>query len=211
MRPEAFEYVDVTSGPEGLPLRSTQGSDKAASLMHLVFVSALAALVVIPQLGLAAYALATPSIRQSVLDQPMVAFQLAVAMAFWIALFAWPLRGLIARLTSSRSVEITSERVLVSETGTFGASNWTAPLASYTGITHRVRSSLSGTRHELILAHPLAEHSVLLLTAPHISDSEITRMSQLLRLPQIQAAEIYDTRAASRATPKTQYLQPLAA
>ncbi len=191
MRPETFQRVVLANGFEAFPLRSEQSAATMPSLMHLAFVTVLAAVVVVPQLGLASYALLTPGIRQMVLEHPMVSFQLAVALVFWIALFAWPLRGLLARLTCRRAVEITHESVAVSDHGAFGGRQWTAPLSAFRGVAHHMRSSLSGTRHELVLVHPDASRSVLLMAADHITEIEINRMTRLLNLPQVAPAELY--------------------
>ena len=194
MRPEAFECVDVTSGPNGFPLNSQQSSARAPGILHLGLMTTLAAVIVTPQLMLAGYALHSPDIRQMILDQPLVSFQLAVAMAFWIGLFAWPLKGLFDRLTWRRAVEITRDKVTVADTRARGVSQWSSPLASYKGVAHHIRSSLSGTRHELILVHNEASRSVLLMTADDIPEAEISRMTSLLQLPQMPARELYSRR-----------------
>lgn len=194
MRPEAFECVDITSGPSGFPLNSQQSSARAPGILHLGLMTTLAAVIVTPQLMLAGYALQSPDIRQMILDQPLVSFQLAIAMAFWIGLFAWPLKGLFNRLTWQRAVEITRDKVTVADTRARGVSHWSAPLASYKGVAHHIRSSLSGTRHELILVHSEAARSVLLMTADNIPEAEISRMTSLLRLPQMPARELYGRR-----------------
>lgn len=191
MRPETFQRVVLADGFSAFPLRSEQSAATMPSLMYLAFMSVLAAVVVLPQLGLASYALFTPDIRQMVLDRPMVTFQLAIALIFWIALFAWPLRGLLDRLTCRRAVEITHENVAVSDQRAFGDTQWTAPLSAFKGVAHHMRSSLSGTRHELVLVHPDADRSVLLMAADNISDAEIGRMTRLLNLPQVPAIELY--------------------
>jgi hypothetical protein len=191
MRPEAFEYVVVTSEPGLLPFKSHQSSARAPGLMHLTILSTLAAIVVVPQLVLAGYALQSATIRQTIVDQPMVAFQLAVALAFWIGLFAWPLKGLFNRLTRARTVEISVGQVKVADTRSSGVRDWSAPLSSYRGIVHHVRSSLSGLRHELILLHQDPAKTVLLVTADRFSDAEVARMSRLLRLPHLPPSELY--------------------
>jgi hypothetical protein len=211
MRPEAFEYVEVTSGSGALPLRSLQGAPRAPSLMHLTLLTALAAAVVAPQIGLAGYALSSPDFRQSILGQPLVAFQLAVALAFWITIFALPLRGLADRLTCRRAVEITSSTVTVTDTRAFTGKSWSAPLASYRGIAHNTRSSLSGTRQELVLVHDDRKLSVLLMAAETISDADIARLTRLLNLPQIPVRSLYGRRTDTQQTAKSLSWQPLAA
>ena len=211
MQPEAFECVDVTSAANAFPLRFQQGARRAPSLMSLAGLTALATAVVAPQLALASYALASPSIRQAILEQPVVVFQLAIALAFWISLFAWLLKSLVARATQSRNVEITSEFVAVNEVRAFRSSQWFEPLGHYRGIAHHIRSSLAGTRHELVLVNPDARRSVLLRASDCISDAEISQMCRLLRLPQISPATLYRRPKGTKSLANTLSLQPLPA
>jgi hypothetical protein len=211
MRPEAFECVDVTSRIDAFPLRSQQGAPRTPGLLHLGLLSSLAAVVVLPQIGLAGYVLASSEIRHMVAGQPLVAFQLAAALAFWIGIFAWPLNVLITRLSCRRVVEITRDLVSVSENRANSCSTWTEPLQSYRGVAHHIRSSLAGTRHELVLIHADARRSVLLSTADQITDADIGRMTQLLRLPQVPASEMYAAAKKITVAMNTLSQQPLAA
>jgi hypothetical protein len=179
--------------------------------MHLTLLAALATAVVVPQMALAGYALNSPEFRQSIMGQPLVAFQLAAAMAFWITIFALPLKGLLDRLTRRRSVEISGSTVAVSDIGAFRRRSWTAPLSSYRGIALNTRSSLSGTRQELVLVHDDRKLSVLLMTAQTVSDAEIMRLTSLLKLPQVPVRMMYDARTDTRQTVKSVSWQPLAA
>jgi hypothetical protein len=81
--------------------------------------------------------------------------------------------------------------VTVTEGGYFHNWTWSAPLASYTGVAHHVRASLSGARHELILVHPVWEKSILLSVAPRTSQSEVERVASLLGHKEIPPAELY--------------------
>ena len=153
MRPEAFEVVDVMSGVEGLPLLSQQSSSKSAGIMRLGLLSSLAAAVVLPQLALAAHALSMATTRALIMDKPLLAIELALAICFWIALFGWPLKRLICNLNWHRDVVITRERVAVHDDKTFGKHVWTASLQDYQGVAHHIRTSLGTTRHEPPVCH----------------------------------------------------------
>ena len=191
MRLEAFEGSERLGAFRSLPMRSSQGSPAAASIVHLCLLTCLAAAVVAPQIGLAAYAIGSADIRGAILIHPVATFELAVAMAFWIGLFYFPLRALFQRLTWHRDVEITRGGVAVRDHRTFGASAWTAPLSSYRGVAHHVRTSLSSVRHELFLVHPDPARSVLLMTGEHIADADVTCMARLLGVGRVPAAELY--------------------
>ena len=196
MRPKMFECVELRGAADALPLHSSQSAARTANALNFSLMAVLAAAIVLPQVGIAAYVIASPELRSVIAGQPMIALQLAVALTFWIALFAWPLSALFARLTWRRTVEITPDNVAVSDDLAFGTSNWTAPLASYKGVAHHIRSSLSGNRHELVLVHPEPRHSVLLLVADHLTEADVARMTALLRLPQVPASELYRGRNA---------------
>jgi hypothetical protein len=191
MRPEAFESVELLSADGEFPIQSLQSTERWSEMIRLVLLAALAGAIVLPQIALAIYALANPETRALILARPLMTAELAVAMAFWIGLFAWPLRRVLARVNGRRKVEITRSIVAVRDEKLLGTITWMAPLSAYKGITHRVRASLSGSRHELVLVHPDASRSVLLLVSEYISDTEIQRFAHLLGLPQIQAQQVY--------------------
>lgn len=191
MPPHIYEDV-VLNGGDGIPFRSIQTTSRAGSTLHLALLSALAAIVVLPQLAVAAYALLTPAVRTTILAQPMVSFQLLAALVFWIALFVWPLKNLVLRLSAGRTVEIVAGNVIVTERRPFArVARWTQPLNAYRGIAHNVRSSLSGTRHEVILVHPDRRRSVLLHATSAAASPDIERISRSLDLPEIPAQELY--------------------
>ena len=194
MRPEAFETVDVRSGPEGLPLQSSQQSSRRSGIVRLTLLTGLAAAVVLPQLALAVHAIALPGSRAMILAHPMLALDLALAIGFWIALFSWPLKRLAGRVNWRREIEISDGCVAVHDHKAFSYRAWSAPLKSYSGIAHHMRASLSGTRHELILVHPERDRSVLLMVSEHISTADIARFSSVLGLPEVSAKELYGRR-----------------
>ncbi len=188
MRPEAFERVELLSAADEFPIQSSQTSKRWSEIIRLSLLSILAGAVVLPQIALAVYALSTPDTRALILERPLMTAELAVALAFWVGLFAWPLRRLHARVNGRRQVEISRSNVAVRDEKLLNTETWTAPLASYTGIAHQVRASLSGSRHELILVHPERSRSVLLMISEHISEADIQRFSRLLALPQIPSS-----------------------
>lgn len=187
MRPEAFDTVESVLYSDHTLLKSRQRSKRVSSILRFTALSALAAAVVGPQLVLAIHAMANDEVRAQIMAQPLVAVELTLAFAFWIGLFGWPLKRLLDRVNGQRDVEITPENVAVRDDRVLGLEQWTAPLADYTGITHRIRSSLSGTRHELILVHPDPERSVLLMVAEHILDRDIHQFAHLLGRPILAA------------------------
>lgn len=183
MRAEAFELVEVLT-PEGtLPLRSRQSSPKTQTMFHLVVLALLAALCIAPQIWLALEALKSNSFRQSLVEHPGVAAELLIAFLFWTGLCAWPLMRIARRIARRRDIEITTGGVTVTETRTLGSERWHAPLNSYSGVAHRIRTTVSGARHELLLEHRLRSRSVILMVSEHIGERDVARMSQVLGVP----------------------------
>lgn len=190
MRAERF-HPDVAEAFAALPLKSTQDHRSVSRAIGFGLLSMLAAAVILPLYALAIFGLADAGVRQQVANNPLVATEIALALAFWGFLFGWPLKQFFNRLIRHRSVEITDQSVAVADRTAFGGSTWQAPLKAYLGIAHHVRSSLSGVSHELVLVHPDKHKSVVLLAAEHISDADILRFSGLLNMPQIPAGELY--------------------
>jgi hypothetical protein len=185
MRPQAFDTVQIISPADSLPFRSLQISHKWPAIMRLGVLGVLAVAVVGPQLAILFTALGNADVRALAAARPFVGLGLAVSLTFWVALFALPISRLVHNLNGRRSVVIGRGAVDVLDENAAGTRVWTAPLASYSGIAHRVRTSLSGARHELMLVHPKRERCVLLMVGEHISESDIGRFSQLLNVPQI--------------------------
>lgn len=202
MRPEAFESVEVLSEGSALPMRSSQSSPWSSSLFHLALMTGLAGSVVLPQLTLALQAMTVTETRNLILSNPLFATELALAIGFWIALFAWPLKRLAVRVNWRRELEITPESVAVKDHKAFSQNAWNAPLNSYLGIAYHVRTSLSGIRHELILMHPQKHRSVLLMVSEHISAADIARFSALLQLPEVSAKDLYALPRLRQALPQ---------
>ena len=150
----------------------------------------LAGLIVAPQIGLAAYAFASPEVRASLIDHPWVTVELAVALLFWVGLVCWPLRSILMALICHRSVEIRDGEVKVIDETPFSTVAWRAPLTTYEGIALDVRSSLSGIRQEATLLHPNCSRSVVLMVAERIGDREIDELCRVFGLPRLPAGRM---------------------
>jgi hypothetical protein len=146
-----------------------------------------AALIVLPQIGLAAYALASPDFRQALAARPVAALELAAAFAFWIWLVCWPLRKIFIALTSDRLVDIRDGEVTVVDKNLLSTRVWRIPLVTYEGVAIRLRTSVSGTHHEALLVHPDPWRSVILATAEHIGRAEAIELCRVLGLPLLPA------------------------
>ncbi|MET0409417.1 MAG: hypothetical protein ABW006_13725 [Hyphomicrobium sp.] len=169
-----------------------QSNAKLAKVPGLVLMTVLAALIVLPQLGFAVYALSSPEVRNALILHPVVAVELALALVFWAGLIVWPLRKLVMALISDRLVDIRDGDVKVVDRTPFSTSLWQTPLASFEGVALHSRSSLSGVRQEAILIHPNRSRSIILMAAERIDSFEFDRLCRALNMPVVPAEWLYD-------------------
>ncbi len=201
MRAAAFETIDPNCAITALPttLQQTPSRMSPWLIIALAFPAALA--VIAPYALIALHAAREPSL---ITDQVERSALLGLALLLWSAVFVWPIVGRAKQAATKRRIEIAEGRVTVWETGLFSATTWSEPLSTYAGLAHHVRSSLSGTRHELLLIHPEPERSLLLRTASQISQTEINHLTALLGCREIAPRVFYRNLkrmdAGSRAT-----------
>ena len=198
MRPEAFDSVRISEPCGRARLCLRQHSHLSASVLRLGALCGIALTVLLPQLAILAAALSNADARAAAALHPFSSLAIALALVLSAAACLWPLARQIERFNARRAVLIGNKMVRGADLQLGRLTRWSAPLAAYTGLAHRVRTSLSGARHELMLVHADSARSVLLLTGEHISDSDIARHACLLGLPQIQAAPGFTTGLAPR-------------
>lgn len=178
-----FDTVSPEVMPRELPLRLEQRSSVTSSLLKLAVLVPAVVLMLVPFGMVAAQGIADSETRAAIAANPFSTLQLLAAMALWLGLFAWPLKGTVVALARSRLVEVAEGQVTVHDRGLGRSEVWQAPVASFSGLTHNVRTSVSGVRHEVVLTHHDAQRSVLIAVAPRIGDSEIAALAGLLGRP----------------------------
>jgi hypothetical protein len=185
-----FEHL-----PEVVVARTSRGSTAVTMLMLLpVLFFGVAPVVLI-----AFAAFANSSAIDILTTKPLAAIQSLVGLVIWTALFIVPLRRIISRLGSERTVHLDGTTVDVTDVSLLGKRHWSVPLADYSGIAHHVRASLSVLRHELILVHPDPARNVLIAIADRIPQSTIDRAKTLLGLPEVPARSLYGRAPAAMA------------
>jgi len=130
-----------------------------------------------------------PAARAVLTARPMVGVSLLSGLLVLAGIFGWPLAVLARRALGRRRVTIGGGTVHLEAAGLFGKSSWTEPLAAYAGLTHRVRTSLSGVRHELVLVHPNPSRSIILLSAPQIQAEAFASAARLFAVAEIPSRE----------------------
>lgn len=182
-----IETLAVSVEPPRSLITLQRRHSEFAGISGPLLMTIFAAMIVLPQIGLAAYALASPDFRQALASRPIAALELAAAFAFWVALVCWPLRKIFIALTSDRLVDIRDGEVTVVDKNLLSTRVWRIPLVTYEGIALRLRTSVSGTHHEAVLVHPDPWRSVILATAEHIGRAEALELCRILGLPLLPA------------------------
>jgi hypothetical protein len=162
-----------------------QSTSRLAAVANALILLPACLVMLAPFALVAAYATERPDALLALAEKPLAALQIALAFLMTGGLLAFAVRRLAARLMRSVRIEIDSESVRVATAWLLGTQRWQAPLASFAGVSHRVRSTLNGTRHELVLVHPQPARSVLIEIAPRIGDAHIEDVCRRFQLPRL--------------------------
>ncbi len=174
-----------------LPWRASQTPSRSTMFLTLG-VAIPAAFVAIGPLALFIAHLATdPSALALVMHRPQSSLVVLLGLTAWLLVFGWPMARVLATIGSSRHITLADGTVTVHDRQFLHQTTWTQPVLAYSGVAHRVTTSLSGTRHELILVHPIVARTILLATAPKIGQTEIDNVAHMLGCREIAAPASY--------------------
>lgn len=186
-----FEQSLPTGPITAMPWSAVQTPSRSTMFLTLG-VAIPAALVAIGPLAILIAHLATdPAAFALVMLRPDSSLIALLGLTAWLLVFGWPMARVLATIGSSRHIIIAEGVITVRDRQFLNQTQWSQPVAAYTGVAHRVTTSLSGTRHELILVHPVPAHSILLATGPKISQTEIDSVAQVLDCREIAAPAPY--------------------
>jgi hypothetical protein len=175
-----------------LPLSLEQSSSRSSPVVMIALLLPLGLALLFPFALVLQHLANDPAARAVLVDRPAAAPQLILALAVLGWIFWWPIACFLRSLgTPGRSITIDGGAVVVAEHGLFGSERWSEPVASYVGIAHNVRTSISGLSHELMLVHRDAERSVLLAVANRIHQRDVDHLAKLLGLAEIPSREAY--------------------
>lgn len=135
-------------------------------------------------------AMSKPEAVSRALAQPLTTVQIVLGMLMVSALLLVPARRLVAGIGRAGIVEIDGNVVQVAEKGLLSTRKFSEPLDAYRGIAHRIRTSVSGIHHELVLVHPDARRDVVI--ALDGMDASMTPAAVIARLglPEITGGEL---------------------
>jgi hypothetical protein len=139
--------------------------------------------IIVPFALLAAEAIAEPALRERLSGAPIPVAGALFGMGIWLVMFGTPAWKSLQRLGWNRSITICGNAVEVTDKSWFGSNKWTLPLHSFEGVSHHIRTSLTETRHELILVHNRTERCLLIHVANQINQNETEQFAGRLGLP----------------------------
>jgi hypothetical protein len=174
---------------DGFPFSFVQQSSRAAAVVMVLLLLPVISMIVVP--FTLVVALAGADLQHAFAEKPLAVSGLVSGLFAWAGFFLVPAQKIIRRFWSTRSVRIAAHRVTVHQAGLVGARLWTAPLSDFAGIAHRMRATLSGVRHELLLVHRDPRRTVLLHAADRICQATIDRACALFQLPQLPAGALH--------------------
>jgi hypothetical protein len=136
-------------------------------------------------------ALANPLVMHTLSDNLASTALLACGVVITTALLLYPLRAGITRLRGDATVRMADGMVHFKGQGLTAPEDWRAPLAHFCGVTHHIRATLSGPRHEIILVHPDPSKDILLHVGPRHPAEDAVHYADLLGLGQLQPRTLY--------------------
>lgn len=208
MRIAAVSNVEMTVDPIRASAEFSMSTRKLQAVLMIGLAIAGIAALLLP-LGLIAFdATTNPQALSNLIEHPGSAALLTAGIALGVMLLTFPLRAGLARLTSAGRVEMADGLVTVERQGLLGAERWSTPLATFCGVTHHIRATLSGPRHEIILLHPNPQKDVLLHLASRHPQEGADHYARLLGLPELQPRELYNRQRSAPRVPATAARHP---
>ena len=191
-----IEVISPADVLKSLPLTIEQRTSPNSAAIAGAFIAVAAALLLAPFGVLAAHAAVDPAAVFATLRNPATALQLGIGLLFGLAFVAVPLRKLLRGTLQPRRIVVSRHTVSAGNGDAGMEAVWSEPLASYEGVAHHIRTSLSGAQHEIVLVHARASRTVVLATADRISQPQVAAMAALLNVAQVPARQLYERKRA---------------
>lgn len=190
MLARADDFLAKVSNDDIPLVRVVRAKTALSNMLGLV----AAGVMTLPLLGgmflLTSEAMSKPDAVSRALAQPLTTLQIVVGILMLSALLLVPARRLLAGIGRAGIVEIDGNVVRVAERGFLSTRRFREPLDAYRGVAHRIRTSVSGIHHELVLVHPDARRDVVMVLDG--MDPTMTPAAMLARLglPEITSGEL---------------------
>lgn len=170
-----------------LPITHVDRASRAGTLVRLAVLVPAAGSVLVPVGLVAAHA---GDVYGAAFDNPMALAQLGAGVLIWCLLFCWPVAVLVRRFGRERTTLVTERSVVVTDRALFGTTTRTYRLTDFDGLTHFVRTSLGGVRHELALIEAETGRAVVFMTADRIGRDTVDAAVRQFGRPEITAAAV---------------------
>ena len=196
MKISAIDRIESPTDLATMPMTIRQRS-AALPACALILVSTLSiGALLLPVTMIAVQGATDPRSAAAIMDRPATAGLLLAGLLVAVGLLAIPLRAGLTRLGHRAAVQLVRDRVAVEDRSLIGGRRWEASLREFTGVTHHIRATLSGPRHEIILVHPDRNKDILLNLSARPPQHGAEQFASLLDLDVIHASVLYGRRAA---------------
>jgi hypothetical protein len=186
-----FEHSLPTGPITAMPWSAVQTPSRSTMFLTLGVAIPAALVAIGPLIILIAHLATDPAAFALVMLRPDSSLIVLLGLTAWLLVFGWPVARVLATIGSSRHIVISDGVITVRDRQLLSQNKWSQPIGAYSGVAHRVTTSLSGTRHELLLVHPTLSRSILLATAAKIDQIEIDSVAHLLGCREIAAPAPY--------------------
>ena len=199
MRIAAIDRIEAPGQCAGLPLNLKQHSAMLPACA-LVLVSGLSIVaLMLPVVLIAMHSLTDARLAAVVIERPVISAGLLAGLLLAVGLMLLPFRAGLLRMRQCRDVRLAHDTIMVEDHSLFGLSRWHAPISQFAGVTHHIRATLSGPRHEIILVHRDRGKDVLLNLSARSPEQGAEQFARWLGLDVIHASVLYGRRSKAGA------------
>ena len=209
MRIAAVDSVDLQIDQARASADFTMKSSKLHAFM-LITLGVGGMLCLLAPLALIALdSLANPQVLHTLSENLGSTALIASGVILAAAMLIYPLRAGLRRLSGDATVRMADGIVHFHRQGLTGPETWRTPLAQFCGVTHHIRATLSGPRHEIILVHTDPDKDILLHVSPRHPKEDAQHFAELLGLSQLQPRTLYSRRRSrpADATPANETVE----
>ncbi len=211
MPPLPPDQAGRSAGLGQFPIRLSQTVSTGSKISRVLLLIPVVAAISFPFVGLAVASTTNPTMLDALADRPLATLQIATGLVLWVGLFLLPARRMAQRLWASREVVIADGSVEIIERTWLGSHRQSTPVASYMGLAHHIRASLSGLTHEIILVHAEPSLTVTLVACDRVTQAMLDDAKALLNLPEISARAIYERDRSMHGARPSSPLEPVQA
>ena len=200
MRIAAVSRVDMTVDQVKASAEFNMSTNKLQAILMVALALGSMVGLLLPVAWIGLDAVSNPQVIHTLAEHPASSALLAAGILVGLVLLTYPLRAGLARLGGSARVQMADGMVTVERKGLLGRNRWSEPLAQFCGVTHHIRATLSGPRHEIILVHRDPAKDVLLQLDSRHPQEGADHYARLLSLPEMQPRELYNRRRSAPVT-----------